>query len=88
MEYSVLSFNGKPSVVFVETEGGVDVHMDGVTANVLERRRKLLEARKVKKVRDAIAGGYSNYSHERGEYTGDDKKRVDAIIAKFKAKKS
>jgi hypothetical protein len=83
MQYAILSFKGKPSLVFVEVAGGVDVYMNEVSEDVLERRKKLLKVRNVRTIRDAIAGGYSLYGHEVGEYSGDDKKRVDDLISKF-----
>jgi hypothetical protein len=79
VKYAIMSFEGKPSVVFVEETDRVVVHTGDREAD--EREQNFLDKMGFSSIDDAIGGGYSYHDSEIGDYAGAEKAKVDKVIA-------
>ena len=87
MKYALITEDdGKPLLVWVESKDGLKLY--GPIENAEQKADLIYEQEAMKRfkittVEDAVGSGYSYYSIEIGEYSGDAKVKVDKIISDF-----
>ena len=87
MKYALITGDdGEPFRLWIESEDGLKLH--GPIENAGDKadfihEEEVMKGFNVTTVEDAVGSGYSYYSIEIGEYSGDAKVKVDKIISDF-----